>query len=91
MNAECKILIRCALYIVIDVFILLFTDEELYTKANALLRKLSHYIDANHLHINLKKSKYIIFSSNRAKVDDIPLYYDNYQLERVTSIKFLEI
>ena len=45
----------------------------------------------NHLHINLKKSKFILFRSNRAKVDDIPLYYDNYQLERVTSIKFLGI
>ena len=36
-------------------------------------------------------SRYIIFRSNRARVDDIPLYYVNYQLERVTSIKFLGI
>ena len=74
-----------------NIFINALSLEELYTKANALLRKLSHYIDANYLHINLKKSKCIIFRSNRAKVDDIPLYYDNYQLERVTSIQFLGI
>ena len=48
-------------------------------------------IDANYLHINLKKSKYILFRSNRARVEDIPLYYDNFQLERVTSTKFLGI
>ena len=40
-----------------NIFINALSSEELYTKANALLRKLSHYIDANYLHINLKKSK----------------------------------
>ena len=74
-----------------NIFINAPSSEELYLKANTLLQKLNQYIDANFLHINLKKSKFILFRSNRAKVDDIPLYYDNYQLERVTSIKFLGI
>ena len=74
-----------------NIFINATSSEELYIKANALLQKLKQYIDANFLHINLKKSKFILFRSNRAKVDDIPLYYDNFQLERVGSIKFLGI
>ena len=74
-----------------NIFINAPSSEELYIKANALLQKLNHYIDANYLHINLKKSKYILFRSNRARVEDIPLYYDNFQLERVTSTKFLGI
>ena len=41
------------------------TSEELYRKANKVLRQLKSYIDANYLHINLKKSKYIHFRSNR--------------------------
>ena len=44
-----------------------------------------------HKRINLKKSKYILFRSNRARVEDIPLYYNKFQLERVTSTKFLGI
>ena len=63
------------------IFINAPSSEELYIKANALLQKLNHYIDANYLHINLKKFKYILFRSNKARVDDIPLYYDNFQLE----------
>ena len=73
-----------------NIFINAQSSEELYIKANALLQKLSLYIDANYLHINLKKCKYILFRSNRARVDDIPLYYDNFQLERVKSTKFWE-
>ena len=74
-----------------NIFINAPSSEELYIKANALLQKLNHYIDANYLHINLKKSKYILSRSNRARVEDVPLYYDNFQLERVTSTKFLGI
>ena len=37
-----------------NIFINAPSSEELYIKANALLQKLSLYIDANYLHINLK-------------------------------------
>ena len=48
-------------------------------------------IDSNFLHINLKKSKYIIFRSSRGRIDRLRLYYDNIELEQVTSTKFLGI
>ena len=41
--------------------------DELYDKANKILLKLRRYIDANYLHINLKKSKYMCFRSKRSK------------------------
>ena len=44
-----------------NIFINATSSEELYIKANALLQKLKQYIDANFLHINLKKSKFILF------------------------------
>ena len=65
--------------------------DELYEKANEILLKLRRYIDANYLHINLKKSKYICFRSNRAKLCHYSLFYDNFQLEQVQTIKFLGI
>ena len=48
-----------------NIFIYAATTEELYCKANKVLRQLKSYIDSNYLHINLKKSKYIHFRSNR--------------------------
>ena len=43
------------------------------------------------MHINLKKSKFIHFKSFKAKPVIYPLFYDSFQLEQVTSIKFLGI
>ena len=40
----------------------------LFAKANDLLRDLKAYIDANYLHINLKKSKFMLFRPPRANV-----------------------
>ena len=51
-----------------NIFISSRSLDELYEKANEILLKLRRYIDANYLHINLKKSKYICFKSNRAKL-----------------------
>ena len=67
------------------------TSEELYCKANKILRQLKSYIDANYLHINLKKSKYIHFRSNRQHTISNTVYYDNFRLEQVPTIKFLGI
>ena len=74
-----------------NIFVSAKTSEELYLKANALLNNLRYYIDANYLHINLKKSKYIHFKSCRARINTYPLIYDNFILEQVKSIKFLGI
>ena len=73
------------------IFIYAPTSEELYCKANKVLRQLKSYIDANYLHINLKKSKYIHFRSNRQNTISNTVYYDNFRLEQVPTIKFLGI
>ena len=65
--------------------------EELYMKVNKVLENLKKYNDANYLHINLKISKFIHFKSCKAKPISYPLFHDNFQLEQVTSIKFLGI
>ena len=51
-----------------NIFIPSHSLDDLYEKANEILLKLRRYIDANYLHINLKKSKYMCFRSNRAKL-----------------------
>ena len=74
------------------------TDETtggVIEKCNKLLNDLKDYIDANYLHINLKKSKFMFFRPPRGKddsdIDDFRVKYDGYSLERVSSIKFLGI
>ena len=74
-----------------NIFIYAPTSEELYCKANKVLRQLKSFIDANYLHINLKKSKYIHFRSNRQNTISNTVYYDIFQLEQVPNIKFLGI
>ena len=70
-----------------NIFVSASTIEELYDKANMILLKLKNYIDANYLHINLKKSKFIHFRTSRTKVSTRDLFYENFKLEKVTSIK----
>ena len=74
-----------------NIFIYAPTSAELYCKANKVLRQLKSYIDANYLHINLKKSKYIHFRSNRQNTISNSVFYDNFRLEQVQTIKFLGI
>ena len=74
-----------------NIFIYAPTSEELYRKANKVLRQLKSYIDANYLHINLKKSKYIHFMSNRQNTRSNTVSYDSFKFEQVQSIKFLGI
>ena len=74
-----------------NIFIYAPTSEELYCKANEVLRQLKPYIDANYLHINLKKSKYMHFRSNGQNTISKSVIYDNFRLEQVKTIKFLGI
>ena len=74
-----------------NIFIYAPTSAELYCKANKVLRQLKSYIDANYLHINLKKSRYIHFRSNRQNTISNSVFYDNFRLEQVQTIKFLGI
>ena len=74
-----------------NIFISSRSLDDLFEKANKILLKLRRYIDANYLYINLKKSKYMCFRSNRAKLSHYSLFYDNFELEQVQTIKFLGI
>ena len=74
-----------------NIFIYAPTTEELYCKAKKVLRQIKSYIDANYLHINLKKSKYIHYRSNRQNIISNTVFYDNFRLEQVPTIKFLGI
>ena len=74
-----------------NIFIYAPSTEELYCKANKVLRQLKSYIDANYLHINLKKSKYIHFRSNRQNTISNTVFYDTFRLEQVPTIKILGI
>ena len=68
--------------------------EGVYKKANLFLERLKKYIDANFLHINLKKSKYVLFKPPKSKKGlekDLQLSYDGTALEQVTSIRFLGV
>ena len=71
-----------------NIFIYGPTTEELYCKAKKVLRQLKSYIDANYLHINLKKSKYIHFRSNRQNIIGNTVFYDNFRLEQVQPLNF---
>ena len=66
-----------------------------FEKANALLCNLKSYIDANYLHINLTKSKFMLFRTPRSKpnfeADNYTLTYDGFNLQRVKCIKFLGV
>ena len=74
-----------------NIFISSLSLDDLYEQANEILLKLRRYIDTNYLHINLKKSKYMCFRSKRAKLSTHSLFYDNFQLEQVQTIKFLGV
>ena len=85
----------------VSIFFVLFADdtniffssdnyEDLFTTVNSFMSKLGSYIDANFLHINLKKSKYMVFQPPRGAFDDyFTIRYSNLALERVSEIKFL--
>ncbi|NRB82010.1 MAG: reverse transcriptase family protein, partial [Saccharospirillaceae bacterium] len=85
-----------------DILFILFADDtnifisdsdttNLYLKANQVLSNLKNYIDANYLHINISKTKFIHFKSPRSSETSQDLFYDNHKLICVKQIKFLGI
>ena len=59
-----------------NLFITADNITDLYHKTNSYLAYLKRYIDANYLHINLSKSKYIVFRPQRVKDDHFLPPYD---------------
>ena len=69
------------------------SDLDAINKANVVLSNLKRYLEANYLHINVSKSKYIHFQSPRRKSVTpaaCPTFGAN-SLQRVESIKFLGV
>ena len=74
-----------------NIFISASSTDELYSKANNVLMLLKNCIDANYLHINLKKSKYMQFRSARGLIPNNIVYYHKFPLKRVSTIKFFGV
>ena len=71
------------------------TVDEVVNKINEILSKIKLYLEANFLHINIGKSKYIHFKSPRSKVEKCEettaIKYGEFELEQADNVKFLGI
>ena len=61
----------------------------LFIKAQHILQKLQTYLDANYLHIHLKKIKFIHFKTPCTNKVSYELFYNDHKIERVEEIRFL--
>ena len=92
---------NCSMNCNVSIFFVLFADdtniffssdnyEDLFTMVNSFMSKLASYINANYLHINLTKSKYMVFQPPRGTFDnEFTIRYSYLALERVSEIRFL--
>ena len=74
-----------------NIFISDTSIRTVYYKADYVLKHLSKYLDANYLHINLTKSKFIHFKSPRSNDINMNLNLYNKPLTCVKRIKFLGV
>ena len=65
--------------------------RDVYYKANYVLERITKYVDANFLHLNITKSKFIRFKTPRAQDITLKLLLDNKPLKRVETIRFLGV
>ena len=68
--------------------------SEVIKKTNVILKKLKLYLEANYLHINISKSKFINFQSPRKQANTAyvkQINFDGIPLENVKKIKFLGV
>ena len=93
-NNECKG-VNLAVFILFaddtNIFISDTSIRTVYYKADYVLKHLSKYLDANYLHINLTKSKFIHFKSPRSNDINMNLNLYNKPLTCVKRIKFLGV
>ena len=67
---------------------------EVINKTNLILSRIKQYLEANYLHINISKSKFIHFVSPRsnAKLDNtVSITFNKNSLNQVSEIKFLGV
>ena len=64
--------------------------NELINTGNSELKQICQWLNANKLSLNVKKSKYILFSKSKSLPDPInPLIIDNCPIQRAKEMKFL--
>ena len=74
-----------------NVFIRAPSISEAKALAETSLQSISRYLFANYLHINIKKTKYVVFSSSAKNPPPCKITLDNTILQRVRCIKFLGV
>ena len=84
-----------------SVFVLFADDTNVFIRASSIsdaqliaestLQCISKYLFANYLHINIKKTKYVVFSPSAKNPPPCKIVLESTILERVRSIKFLGI
>lgn len=69
------------------------TPQEAVNKANQVLDRLKLYLEANYLHINISKSKYLHFKPPRKKVQlpETQIMFNGQPLDSVDDIRFLGV
>ena len=63
----------------------------LHENANVELEKISRWVLANDLSINVKKTNYVLFQSRSVSIDFDPIILQGCELERVSHTKFLGV
>ena len=76
-----------------NVFISVKDQNELQVNCQDTLKILNNWIIANRLTLNLKKTCYMLFSTNSSSVnpEEFSLKIDSYAINRVPNIKFLGV
>ena len=74
-----------------NIFIQAKTIIEAQSIAESTLQSVSYYLFANYLHINIKKTKYVVFNSSRRNPPPCKITLDSLTLTRVRAIKFLGV
>ena len=75
-----------------NIIVIANTIDELLSKTNKLLDSLERWVDSNGLSINVKKTKYMIFSRTVSRLHlREPLKYKNKIIEPVTEARFLGV
>ena len=84
-----------AYYLLICLLFVVFLEGKEYTHLiemlNSELKKLTIWLNANKLNVNVKKTHYMVFHRARIKTSDIEVVMQNKSINCVTSNKFLDI
>ena len=69
------------------------SPNEVVAKTNQIIDRLKKYLEANYLHINVSKSKYLHFKPPRKKTQppEAQILFNGRPLESVEDIKFLGV